>query len=49
MVHYELLSCEAGAHDQETPGVPDRSATDPHGNEPGAVRVTVVRNPDPFP
>lgn len=51
LVHYELLSYEAAAaaHAQRAPSVPDRSATDPPGNEPGAVRVTVVRNPGPFP
>jgi PPOX class probable F420-dependent enzyme len=49
MVHYELLPYEAGAHGQETPGATDRSATDPRGNPPGAVRVTVVRMPGPLP
>lgn len=46
MVHYELLSREAGGHGQETPGVPDRLAIGPRGSEPGAVRVTVVRIPN---
>lgn len=52
LVHYELLSYEAGAagHGQQAAGALDRPATGPGGgNEPGVVRVTVVRAPGPFP
>lgn len=41
MVHYELLPYEAGAT--------DRSATDPRGNAPVTVRVTVVRDASHIP
>lgn len=44
MVYYELSSYEAAAA-----AAYDPSATDARGNEPGDARVTVVRNPAPFP
>jgi PPOX class probable F420-dependent enzyme len=49
MVYYELLPYETGAHAQETPGATGRSAADPRGNPPGAVRVTVVRDASHIP
>jgi PPOX class probable F420-dependent enzyme len=44
MSYYERSSYEAAAT-----AVYDPPATDPRGNEPGGVRVTVVRNPGPLP
>jgi PPOX class probable F420-dependent enzyme len=44
MLYYELSSYEAAA-----PATYDPSAADPRGNEPGVVRVTVVRGPGPLP
>jgi hypothetical protein len=51
MVHYELLTYEAAAattHDQEEADAPDHPAADPHGKEPGLIRVTIVRSPGTF-
>ncbi|MFY9651903.1 hypothetical protein [Trebonia sp.] len=50
-VYYELLTYEAVAvttRDQGAPDVLNRTATDTRSREPGAIRVTIVRDPGPF-